>query len=155
MTENKKVRNARRQEYDGILFKSGLEVEAYKAFTAEGFGPEYEKHTYELQKTQSFPTPCYTVYSDRKLHKKVWGLNRYKTIGMKYTPDFTFIIGEKLVIVEMKGFANDRYAYQRKLFFKWLENNRPDSVFFEIHNKGQLRKAIEIIKGIRDDNEKF
>lgn len=146
--ENKKVRNARKHEYNGILFKSGLEVEAYKAFMKEGFNPEYEQHTYVLQKTKLFPTQHYAPFKDRKLHKEVWGLNKYKIISLKYTPDFVFTIGEKLIIVEIKGYSNDRYPYQKKLFFKYLEDHYPNSAFFEIHNKKQLNSAIEIIKSI-------
>lgn len=153
MTENKKVKNAKSHEYDGILFKSGLEVDAYKVFVSEGFNPEYEKHTYQLQETQFFPTPYYTVYKDRKLHKNVWGLNQYKVQGIKYTPDFVFDIDDTMVIVEIKGFANDRYPYQKKLFFKWLKENKPDSVFFEIHNKKQLSAAVEVIKRINNEKK--
>lgn len=149
--ENKKVKNATKHEYNGIVFKSGLEVEAYKTFIAEGFNPEYEQHTYQLQETKVYPTPHYTLYKNRKLHKNVWGLNSYKIIGMKYTPDFVFTINGKTIIVEIKGYSNDRYPYQKKLFFKWLEENNPNSVFFEIHNKKQLNAATEIINNLKND----
>jgi hypothetical protein len=49
-------------------------------------------------------------------------------------------------VVEVKGYSNDRYPYQKKLFFRWLEDNNPNSAFFEIHNKKQLKEAIDIIK---------
>lgn len=150
--ENLKVRNATAHVYDGIKFKSGLEVEAYKAFVKEGFNPEYEKHTYILQETKLFPTLHYAPYRDRKQHKDVWGLNKYKIISLKYTPDFVFSIDDKLIIAEIKGYANDRYPYQKKLFFKWLEDNHPNSAFFEIHNKRQLKSAIEIIKTLKSNN---
>jgi NAD-dependent DNA ligase len=39
--DNKKVKNARGHIYDGISFKSGLEVTAYKELMQEGFNPEY------------------------------------------------------------------------------------------------------------------
>ena len=112
----------------------------------EGFNPEYEKHTYVLQKSKLFPTQHYAPFTDRKLHKMVWGLNKYKIISLKYTPDFVFTVGDKLVIVEIKGYSNDRYPYQKKLFFKYLEDHYPNSAFFEIHNQKQLKTAIEIIK---------
>lgn len=146
IVENKKVKGAREHWYEGIKFKSQIEVDAYKAFVAAGFNPEYEKHTYILQKTKLFPTQHYAPFKDRKLHKEVWGLNKYKIISLKYTPDFVFYIGEKLIVVEIKGYANDRYPYQKKLFFKYLEDHYPNSAFFEIHNQKQLKAAIEIIK---------
>ena len=83
---------------------------------------------------------------------EVWGLNRYKIISLKYTPDFVFSIGDKLIVIEIKGYSNDRYPYQKKLFFKWLEDNHPDSAFFEIHNNKQLKAAIEIIKGFKQND---
>ena len=146
IVDNKKVKNARRHIYDGITFKSDLEVTTYKALMWEGLNPEYEKHTYILQKSKLFPTQYYAPFKDRKLHKLVWGLNKYKIISLKYTPDFVFYIGEKLIVVEVKGYANDRYPYQKKLFFKYLEDHYPNSAFFEIHNQKQLKAAIEIIK---------
>lgn len=150
--ENKKVKNAQGHIYDGINFKSGLEVTTYKELIYEGFHPEYEKHTYTLQESKLFPTLHYAPYKDRKLHKNVWGLNKYKIISLKYTPDFVFTIDDKLIVIEVKGYSNDRYPYQKKLFFKWLENNQPNSVFFEIHNQKQLKSAIEIIKEIQQSN---
>ena len=147
--ENLKVRNATDCWYNGIHFKSNLERDSYKAFVAAGFNPEYEKHVYQLQDTKLFPTLHYSPYRDRKIHKNVWGLNKYKIIGMKYTPDFVFTVNGKLIIVEVKGYSNDRYPYQKKLFFKWLEENNPNSAFFEIHNKKQLKQAIEIINSIK------
>ena len=144
--ENKKVKGARKHFYDGIWFKSGIEVTAYKAFVEAGFNPEYEKHTYVLQETKLFPTLHYAPYKDRKLHKEVWGLNRYKIISVKYKPDFVFTVNGMLVVIEIKGYSNDRYPYQKKLFFKWLEDNCPNSAFFEIHTVKQLKEAVKIIK---------
>lgn len=148
---NARVKNATPLEYNGIQFKSKLEVAAYKLLTEEGFNPEYEKHTYILQESKLFPTLLYAPYRDRKEHKDVWGLNKYKMNNLKYTPDLVFTIGDKLIIVEIKGFATERYPYQKKLFFKWLENNNPNSAFFEIHNMKQLKQALEILRGWREN----
>ena len=150
--ENKKVKNVKDCWHDGIHFKSTLEMDSYKALMGAGFRPEYEKKTYVLQETKLFPTLHYAPFKDRKLHKDVWGLNKYKTISIKYTPDFEFAVGDTLVIVEVKGKANDRYPYQKKLFFKWLEDNCPNRAFFEIHNKKQLLQAIDIIKQLKSEN---
>lgn len=147
---NVKVRNATPLEYDGIQFKSKMEVAAYKALKEEGYNPQYEKVTYRLQDSKLYPTLHYAPFKDRKEHKNVWGLNNYKIIGVKYTPDFTFNIGDRLIVIEIKGFSNDRYPYQKKLFFKWLEDNTPNSAFFEIHNMKQLKQALEILKEWRE-----
>lgn len=147
---NKKVKNATEIEYDGIKFKSILEKDTYIALKEQGFNPEYEKHTYVLQKSKLFPTLHYAPYRDRKLHKDVWGLNKYKVVSIKYKPDFTFILNNMLIVIEVKGFSNDRYPYQKKLFFKWLEDNNPYSAFFEIHNKKQLKRAVELINHLKN-----
>ena len=150
IVENKKVKNAHDRWYNGIHFKSDLEVATYKELEKEGFNPEYEKHTYILQKSKLFPTQHYAPFKDRKLHKQVWGLNKYKIISVKYKPDFVFTINGKLIIVEVKGYANDRYPYQKKLFFRWLEEHNPNSAFFEIHNQKQLKAAIDVIKNLAE-----
>lgn len=150
---NKKVKNATPLLYDGIQFKSKLEVETYRALKEEGFSPEYEKNTYEVWKGRKFLVPCYDMHNNRKLHKNVWELNQYKVQSIKYTPDITFKIESTLIIIEVKGFANDRYPYVKKLFRTWLENNYPQSVFFEIHNKKQLKAAIEIIRKYKNEEK--
>lgn len=151
--ENKKVRNATLCEWDGIKFRSMLEKKSYIMLTEEGFNPEYEKKTFHVWEGKKFLIPCYDQHVDRKLHKKVWGLNAYKPLDVKYTPDFTFSIhdssgADRMVIVECKGQQNDVYPYKKKLFMRWLEENIPGSMFFEVHNQRQLKSAIEIIKNV-------
>ncbi len=150
-SNNVKIKNATPLEYDNIQFKSKLEVAIYKALKEEGYNPQYEKVTYKLQDSKLYPTLHYAPFKDRKKHVNTWGLNTYKIIGMKYTPDFTFNLDDRLVVVEAKGYQNDRYAYQKKLFFKWLEDNTPNSAFFEIHNMKQLKQALEILRGWREN----
>lgn len=142
---NLKVRNATPLVFEGIEFKSKLEVEAYRLLREEGFLPEYEKHTYEVWKGGKFSVPCYDFHHDRKQHRDVWGLNRYRTQSIKYTPDFTFMSGNVFIVMEIKGYANDRYPYIKKLFRRWLDANIPKSMFLEIHNRRQLDAAIKII----------
>lgn len=151
--ENKKVINATECSYDGIDFKSKLEVACYIALKENGFTPEYEKYSYVLQESKLFPTLHYAPYKDRKTHRNVWGLNKYKVVSIKYKPDFVLTVNGKLIVIEVKGYQNDRYPYQKKLFFKWLEDNCPNSAFFEVHNKKQLKAAIEVIKTINNDRE--
>ena len=47
-TENKKVKNARITIYDGISFKSKLEVYCYKKLKENGIPFEYEPKVYTL-----------------------------------------------------------------------------------------------------------
>lgn len=150
---NKKIKNATECEYNGIRFKSMLEMDAYKILSEEGFSPKYEEHTFVLWEGKNLSVPCYDLHKDRKIHKNVWGQNVYKLTSIKYTPDFIFNISNSekqiTVVIECKGFPNDRYIYVKKLFREYLEKNNPDSVFFEVHNKKQLSAAIQIIKNIQ------
>lgn len=146
---NKKVKNASPKFYDGIQFKSTLEVKAYKVLIENGYNPEYEKHTYEVWKGRSFKVPCYDFHNNRKLHKNMWELNKYKAQSIKYTPDFVFFACDTLIFLEVKGYQNERYPYVKKLFREWLENNEPNSIFFEVHNTKQLNAALEIINSIQ------
>jgi hypothetical protein len=144
--QNKKIKNATECEYKGIHFKSTLEMNTYKTLIENGFSPEYEQHTFTLWEGKNLSVPCYDLHKDRKIHKNVWGLNNYKPANIKYTPDFVLLINQRLVIIESKGYPNDRYIYVKKLFRSYLQEKYPDSLFFEIHNKKQLLAAIQIIK---------
>lgn len=152
--ENRKIKNATPLKYDGIQFKSKLEVACYKALKEEGFKPEYEQYTFHLWKGKKFSVPCYDEHKDRKTHKTVWGINYYKPVDIRYKPDYVFFIQTSqevrtMVVIECKGMKNDRYPYVKKLFLRYLENNVPESVFFEVHNQKQINAAIEVIKSLK------
>lgn len=156
--ENKKVKNASECYYAGIHFKSNFERDCYKVLQSEGLNPKYEPQTFHVWSGKSLSVPCYDVHSDRKLKKKVWGINSYKPVDIKYTPDFILHINnsrgaEIMVVIEAKGYPNDRYAYIKKLFRTYLENNHPDSMFFEVHNKKQLKSAISIINELKNKKQ--
>ena len=156
--ENKKIKNASECEYNGIHFKSNFERDCYKVLQSEGLNPQYESQTFHIWSGKNFSVPCYDVHTDRKLKKKVWGINSYKPMAIKYTPDFIFHINDSLgtdrmIIVESKGFPNDRYIYVKKMFRSYLEENHPQSVFFEVYNKKQLKSAIEIINNLKNQEQ--
>lgn len=154
LSTNKKIKNAKVCIYEGIRFKSDLEVESYKILKAEGFRPEYEQYSFHLWKGKKFSIPCYDMHKDRKSHRNVWGINSYKPVDIRYKPDFVFFIQQDfdirtMIVIECKGYANDRWPYVKKLFLRYLEDNVPESIFFEVHNQKQLKQAIEVIKSIR------
>lgn len=152
--ENVKIKNAHKCEYNGIKFQSTLEMETYKVLMSNGFNPKYEPQTFHLWEGKKLSVPCYDYHRDRKLRKDVWGLNVYKPISIKYTPDFILHIttsskADRMVVLECKGFPNDRYVYVKKLFRSYLEEHHPNSVFLEIHNQKQLKTAVNIIKELQ------
>ena len=150
--ENKKVLNTVARVYKGLNFKSTLEMDTYKALEREGLNPEYERYRFILQDTKAFKVPIFMPYKDRKQHKDVWGQYPYKILSIKYTPDFVLKYNGTTFIIECKGYPNDRYSYQMRLFMNFLEEKMPDSVFLEVHNKRQLEKAIEIIKQWKENH---
>ena len=82
---NKKVRNATPLTYDGIKFRSKLEVYTYKQLKLHKIEADYEQLKFSLQ--DSFR------YKDELV----------RAIG--YTPDF---VGDEFII-ECKGFPNESF----------------------------------------------
>lgn len=153
--ENQKVKNATQCLYKGIKFKSELERDSYKLLEAEGLNPAYEKTTFQLWNGKKLSVPCYDLHKDRKLHRNVWGINSYKPVSIKYTPDFIVNIQDssgtdRMLVIEAKGYPNDRYQYVKKLFRSYLEDNHPQSIFFEVHSLRHLKSAINIIKQLKE-----
>lgn len=139
---NKKIRNATPKEFNGIKFKSILEVMVYKTLLSVGFEPLYEKNKFVIWQGLYPSVPFY----DKDATTRMLKLNKKKIIDITYTPDFTFEYNKRLIIIEVKGFENDVFPVKKKLFRKSLEENHPEALFFEIYTKKQLLQAIEIIK---------
>ena len=139
---NKKIRNATPKEFNGIKFKSILEVMVYKTLLSVGFEPLYEKNKFVIWQGLYPSVPFY----DKDAATRMLKLNKKKIIDITYTPDFTFEYNKRLIIIEVKGFENDVFPVKKKLFRKSLEETHPEALFFEIYTKKQLLQAIEIIK---------
>lgn len=137
--ENKKIRNASKHTYNNITFKSALEVTVYKTLLQEGFIPEYEPETFIIWEGFKPTTPYYTRYRGKLK------LNGITVRDITYTPDFIVKYGDKTIIIEVKGFANDVFPIKRKMFRKYLEN-KSNFMYFEIYSKRELLEAIKIIR---------
>ena len=122
--ENKKVKNATVNVYEGIKFRSKLETYTYTKLKQAGIqNIEYEQNRYEL-------LPKFQ-YNEENIR------------AMTYTPDFV-INGN--IVIECKGWANDRWGLVRKLFLKFLLDNNLNYKFYEIHNTTEVNSMItEII----------
>lgn len=152
--ENKKVINATPTEYNGIKFKSLIEVMVYKTLLQYGFEPQYEPITYIIWSGFRPTIPFYT----RNDKTKQQILNLRKLVDVTYTPDFYIEYEGLKIIIEAKGFENDVWPYKFKMFRHLLEQ-QPDKdkyLIFEIFTKKQLLEAIEIIKsyGASRENKK-
>lgn len=142
MSDNKKILNATSLEFEGITFKSKLEVMAYKTLKENGINVEYEPVTFVVWKGFK---PTREFYEKDKKTKDL-ALNDKKIIDIKYTPDFVVEYNGKYAYLELKGFQNDTYYLKKKLFRGYIEDWNLDVMYFEIHTKKELLQAIEIIK---------
>ena len=145
--DNKKIKNAKITEYNGIKFKSNTEVTIYKTLLQYGFEPKYEPTKYILWEGFRPTIPFYIP------NKKTGGLklNKTKVQDTTYTPDFVFLAPDNntFIIMEIKGHENDTYPIKEKMFRKVLETLKEkegiNTMFFKIKTKKQCLEAIEII----------
>lgn len=148
--ENKKIKNASPLEYDGISFKSKLEKMIYQTLKEQGFPVEYEPHKFVLWQGFRPTVPFY----DKDKSTRMLKLENKKIIDITYTPDFVFTYKGFLIVIEAKGMENDRFYLKKKMFRKWLEDNHPKSIYFEIYTKKQLLQAISIIQNLSQKSQK-
>lgn len=154
MSENKKIRNASPKEYNGIKFKSQLEVMTYKTLLQEGIEPSYEKETYVLWDGFVPTVPFYTKNKFKRKDRRIEVLSpstcrdNRPLSQITYTPDFTFDYNGKHIIIEDKGIQNDVYPYKFKMFRNGLEQREDKDRFevWEIHTKKQLLECLQHLK---------
>lgn len=147
--ENKKVKNAKAVEFNGIVFKSKLELNCYKKLFEAGFNPAYESDKFLLQDGFRLENTKYYSPLKRRNKVKIFGLNNRFIMSMTYTPDFYFKHKDYDVFFDTKGAPNDTYPIKKKLFFKILEDtakaNGSKFMFFEPHNAHEIDASIEIL----------
>lgn len=144
--QNKKIRNASPLEFNGIQFKSRLEKMVYQTLRENNFSVQYEPTKFTIWKGFRPIVPFYNKDNTTRMLK----LESKKIIDITYTPDFIFIHKGYLIVIEAKGLENDVFYIKKKLFRKYLEDNYPNSIYFEIYTKKQLLQAIEIIRQLQD-----
>lgn len=144
--ENKKIKNASPLEYDSIYFKSKLEKMIYQTLREQGFPVEYEPRKFVIWEGFRPTVPFY----DKDKATRMLKLESKKIIDITYTPDFVFKYNDFLVVIEAKGMENDRFYLKKKMFRKWLEDNHPKSIYFEIYTKKQLLQAVDIIRDLSE-----
>lgn len=125
-SQNKKIKNATKIEFDGIIFNSKLEMYTYKKLKEANIFAEYEQHRYEL-------LPAFVFHGK-------------KVKAMTYLPDF---VG-KGFIIECKGFANDAFPLRKKLFEFWLNNNEPNTEYYIVKTQKEVDAMIDKLKTIKN-----
>lgn len=155
-TMNKKIKNASPLVYNGIKFKSRLEVMCYKTLLQEGFKPEYEKLTYVIWVGFVPKIPFYTKNRFKRKNKWIESLSK-STVkdsrilpSITYTPDFIVEYKGKTIVIEAKGRENDVFPYKFKIFRKYLEEDeferKKNYEIWEVFTKKQLLELIEKLK---------
>lgn len=145
MTKNKKVIGATECEADGIKFKSRWECKVYQMLKEADLNPQYEGLKIHLQEAFEPKVPFYTRIKDKR-RLPGFRIDDYKVRAITYSPDFKVVYNNKTYFIEAKGMKTDRYQLTVKLFRKWLEENHPDSIAFEVYTQKHVKDTIEIIK---------
>lgn len=118
---NKKIKGTKVGEYNGIKFRSQLEIKVAKYLIASNIPFEYES-----LKLLLLPSFKYHNQTFRSVH---------------YTPDFK--CGDYLI--EVKGYPNDVWKLKRKLVANYILTNNLPYKFREVHSVQELKKVIDEI----------
>ncbi len=138
-----KIKNATKLEYNGLTFKSKLELFTYKALIEAGIVDfKYEEYKFVLVEPFESLTDSYEVKKD-----KSYDLSTKSIRAMTYLPDFTRLNdkGEGWII-ECKGFPNESFTLKWKLFKLHLLENGYDVTVYKPNNQMNVNKTIELIK---------
>lgn len=118
-----KIRNATPTEYDGIKFRSKLEMYTYKKLREARIDADYEQHRFEL-------LPAFVALSGKKYR------------AMTYLPDF---VGKNFII-ECKGFPNESWPLRKKLFEYALVRDNLKYDFYEVHTQKEVDTLVLNLK---------
>ena len=147
--ENAKVINATPCSYNGIDFKSRLEMNIYKAIESEGYMPLYEPIKFTIW--NGFK-PRIPFYKKNKSSRKM-ALENTKIRDITYTPDIIFYAGTRIILVEVKpDYENDVFPYKKKLFRKFLEtqcegiSEEHMPIYVQVGTIKHLKDFIKILK---------
>lgn len=156
--ENRKIKNTSTNEnvlvFNGIRFKSLLEVMIYKTLLHEGFEPLYEWVKFVIWEGFKPTVPFYYAKKGSLNDKNARIAAKKKLLDITYTPDFILYYNDLTVIIEAKGFENDIFPMKKKMFRKYLETFEEKVIYFEIKTKKQLLEAIEIIRNYEENERK-
>lgn len=134
---------AKKVEYDGIKFQSGLEKNMYMALKKAKIKCRYEVETYELIPGFMFKNNSYERQSNGKGGYIERGNKKVRAIT--YTPDFT---GEGFII-ECKGRANESFPIRWKLFKRYVAKNMPEVTLYKPQTKKECEETVQLILASR------
>lgn len=140
--KNQKVKNATPSTYNGINFDSKLEMFCYQKLLENNIKNTYNEITYTLVEKYDY---LGYEYPEKKTPL---GNFRRVVLPVTYTPDFVI---QENIIIECKGFADNKFPIKWKMFKKQLQDKFSDNVYlFMPKNQKQVLECIEIIKKIQN-----
>lgn len=117
-----RIQGVREKEYKGIKYRSTLEADTAKVLDTLGIPFSYESRKIVL--LDGFRCPY----------------QKDKVIAITYKPDFN--IGH--LMLECKGFETPEWKLKKKMLFKYLMTNEPDTVYLQTHDaKKSLIEALD------------
>jgi len=130
---------AKKVNFDGITFASGLERYMYQVLKKNKIHAVYEGATFILQEGFMFNNESF----ERQSNGKGDMVNRgsKKILNIKYTPDFV----SDSFIIECKGRANESFPIRWKMFKKYVKQNLPHVTLYKPQNQKECDKVIELI----------
>ena len=120
---SERIQNVQPRSYKGRTYRSTLEAKTAKVLDELYIPFKYEERKIILSKG------FYCSYQKDKVR------------DITYTPDFE--IGNN-ILIECKGFETPEWKIKKKLVFKYLNENEPDTKFYQIHDASrQLLEALD------------
>lgn len=126
-SNNKKIRGAKSGEFEGIKYRSQLEIRIAKFLKSKNIPFEYESIRLEL-----LPSIKYNGQTLKSVH---------------YTPDFK--CGDYLI--EAKGYPNDSWSLKKKLIIKTIMDKSLPYKFREVHSIQELNKVLSEMHGLEEE----
>lgn len=134
---------AKKVEYDGIKFQSGLEKYMYMALRKAKISCRYELESFELIPGFKFNNKSYERQANGKGEYTERGNRKVRPIT--YTPDFT---GPGFII-ECKGRANESFPIRWKLFKRYVAKNMPEVTLYKPQNQKECDETVQLILASR------
>lgn len=137
-----KIRNATPLTYEGIRFKSRLELYTYKKLKEANIKFKYEVYSFILLDKFDFKNKSMEL--QRSKTHKLFDWQKPLVRSISYKPDFVSL--KDGWIIECKGYPNDSFANKWKMFKAYLNDNNLDIDLFMPRNQKHVDIVVQYIK---------
>mgnify|MGYP001122555634 FL=1 len=145
-TRTPKRKSARKRNLG--KYKSSIEKYCADQLREHGLAFDYEKDTFELMESFTFPNKYFKMTAKGKVMRD---RSNSVVLPITYTPDF--VGRDRKWIIETKGYlpSHHDFTMRWKLFLKYLVGINSDYTVFLAKNSGQVDQAIaEIQESIKN-----